>query len=161
MPHTIDPARHFLRHVLATLAYRATKTLRGAPASFAAFRLDAASPAPVEILAHMGDLLDWSLRHARGNGVWTEVPPQTWDAECARFCASLQALDDFLAGPEPIACPAERLFQGPLADALTHTGQLAMLRRHAEAPISGENYFVAEISSGRLGLEQAPPVRAF
>jgi hypothetical protein len=156
-----DPNRLFFRHQLASLAYRATKTLRGAPEHFAGFRLDAASPAPVEILAHMGDLLDWSLSMVQGREAWRQAPPQGWDEEVARFCAALAALDTHLSSDAPVACSLERLFQGPLADALTHTGQLAMLRRHAGAPITGENYFRAEIMAGRLGLEQSPPVRPF
>src|SRR2546426_11302508 len=39
--------------------------------------------------------------------------------------------------------------QGPIADALTHIGQIAM-RRLAGAPIKGESYFAAEILIGRV-----------
>ncbi len=153
--------RAFLRHVLATLAYRGGKALRDAPASFATFQAGPATRTPGEILAHVGDLLDWALSMARGEARWSAAAPRTWEQDAARFHAGLGALDAFLAGDAAIACPAERLFQGPLADALTHVGQLAMLRGMAGAPTLGENYFVADIATGRTGADQAPPVRVF
>jgi hypothetical protein len=53
------------------------------------------------------------------------------------------------------------LIQGPIADALTHVGQIAMLRRLAGCPIPGENYFAADIAPGRVGAQQAQPVQEF
>jgi hypothetical protein len=151
--------RELLRHTLATLAYRGAKTLRGAPPSFASY--DGGGRAPLSIVAHLGDLLEWSLSMADGTRKWHETEPGTWDAECGRFFAALKAFDDFLAGEQPISCELTRLFQGPVADALTHVGQLAMLRRMSGAGIGGENYFVAEIETGRVGADQAPPKRTF
>ncbi|MGD0497068.1 MAG: hypothetical protein ABSC23_01395 [Bryobacteraceae bacterium] len=150
-----------LRHALATLAYRGAKALRAAPPEFAAFRAAPVSRTPVEILAHMGDLLDWTLAMANGKFDWRESTPLPWDQETARFFAALEALDRRLAAEEPIEAPAEKLFQGPIADALTHVGQIAMLRNIAGAPMRGENYFVADIAAGRVGLEQHPPRREF
>jgi len=150
-----------LRHELATLAYRGGKAVRGAPPEFAAYRLSSTTRTPAEILAHIGDLLDWSLALAQGRRDWHDSPPLGWDQEVARFFAALEALDRRLAANEPLGCPAEKLFQGPLADALTHVGQLAMLRRLAGCPMRGENYFVAAITAGRVGSEQAAPVREF
>ena len=150
-----------LRHELATLAYRGGKAVRGAPPEFAAYRLSSTTRTPAEILAHIGDLLDWSLALAQGRHDWHDSPPLGWDQEVARFFAALEALDRRLAANEPLGCPAEKLFQGPLADALTHVGQLAMLRRLAGCPMRGENYFVAAITAGRVGPEQAAPVREF
>ncbi|HUK15340.1 MAG TPA: hypothetical protein VLW65_02955 [Bryobacteraceae bacterium] len=150
-----------LRHTLATVAYRAGKALAGAPPEFAAFRLDETSRAPVEILAHMGDLFDWALSIANGHERWHNSTPLPWGAEVARFFAALEAFDARLAQPEAPAAPAERLFQGPIADALTHVGQLAMLRRVAGCRIGGENYFVAAIALGRVGPEQAKPMVEF
>lgn len=150
-----------LRHIVATLAYRGGKTLRGAPAEFAAFRAAPGTRAPAEILAHLGDLLDWALRLADGNHEWRDSPPRPWEQDVARFFAALEALDRRLASGAPLGVAAEKLFQGPLADALTHTGQIAMLRRMAGSPVRGENYFRAEIVAGRVGAEQAPPVREF
>jgi hypothetical protein len=156
-----DPtqARSFLRHTLATLAYRAGKALRGAPAGFATFRPAEGSRSAGEILAHMGDLFDWALSMARGQEAWNNATPQAWDAEQARFFAALSAFDDYLAGGAELHISPERLFQGPIADALTHTGQIAQLRRLAGAAVRGENYSRAEIVQGRVGQEQAEPRR--
>jgi len=149
-----------LRHTLATLAYRAGKALRGAPPEFAAFRADSTSRTPAEILAHMGDLFDWALSIANGKQAWHDSVPLAWDQEVARFFAALEAFDARVA-QGPMNESLERLFQGPVADALTHTGQIAMLRRMAGCPFRGENYFVADIAAGRVGLEQAAPRREF
>ena len=161
MEPTLPATREFLRHTLATLAYRATKTLRDAPFSFAVFKADENSRTPVEILAHLGDLMDWSLTLVKGAERWHDSPPLAWDAEVARFCEALKKLDDHLAGDAHIACPVPKLFQGPIADALTHVGQMAMLRRLSGAPIKGENYYKAEIVAGNVGMDQSPPRRLF
>ena len=156
-----DPARQLLRHTVATVAYRGGKALRGAPESFALFTLGDSPRTPAKILAHMGDLFDWALSMASGQVAWHDSQPLAWDAEVARFFASLKKFDDYLASPEPLHSPAESLFQGPIADALTHIGQIAMLRRLARCPIKGENYFKAEIATGRVGFEQPAPRREF
>src|SRR5208282_6020081 len=161
MPTHSDPARQLLRHTVATVAYRGGKALRGAPQSFAAFTLSGSPRTPANILAHMGDLFDWALSMARGEPAWRNSQPLTWDAEIARFFNSLKKFDDYLASPEPLHSPADGLFQGPIADALTHVGQLAMLRRLAGCPIKGENYFKADIAAGRVGPEQSAPRREF
>jgi hypothetical protein len=150
-----------LRHTLATLAYRAGKTLRDAPPEFAGYRANPGSRTPAEILAHMGDLFDWALTLANGKQAWHSSEPLSWDQETARFFAALDAFDRRLATGAPLACPEEKLFQAPIADALTHTGQIAMLRRMAGCPIRGENYFVAKIAEGHVGAEQAAPVFEF
>jgi hypothetical protein len=147
--------RRFLRHTLATLAYRAEKPLRDAPNGFAALRPEPGTRAPGEILAHMCDLLDWALRLARGTDGWRAAPATTWEAECERFFAALEALDAYVASDAPLGRTAAALFQGPIADALTHTGQLCMLRRLAGAPVRAENYVTAEIQVGRLGPDQS------
>jgi hypothetical protein len=156
-----DPARQLLRHAVATVAYRGGKALRGAPETFATFTLGDSPRTPANILAHMGDLFDWALSMARGEAAWRDSQPLAWDAEVARFFASLKMFDDYLASAEPLHSHAEGLFQGPIADALTHIGQLAMLRRLAACPIKGENYFKAEIAAGRVGLDQSAPRREF
>jgi hypothetical protein len=154
-------SRELLRHAVATLAYRAGKALRGAPPDFATFAVSEGSRTPAQILAHMSDLFDWALSMARGAQRWTDTTPQQWDAECERFFASLAVFDAYLASDAPLSTSVERLFQGPVADALTHTGQLAMLRRIAGAPLRGENYATAEIARGRVGTEQPAPRREF
>ncbi|HEX2330032.1 MAG TPA: hypothetical protein VHN74_15000 [Candidatus Angelobacter sp.] len=158
---TVDPARAFLRHTLATLAYRAGKSLRECPESFASFSSGEKGRTPGQILAHMGDLMDWALSICRNQQVWNDSKPQAWAADVDRFFASMKALDDYLAGDEPLGDEPARIFQGAIADALTHTGQLNMLRRMAGCPVKGENYYRAEIVAGRVGPEQAAPKREF
>lgn len=156
-----DPCREFLRHVVATAAYRAAKALRDAPESFATFVYGENPRTPVRILAHIGDLFDWAFSMASGEAAWHDSQPLAWDAEVERFFATLKKFDGYLASGEPLHSPAEKLFQGPVADALTHIGQLAMLRRLAGCAIKGENFFKADIVVGRVGAEQTAPRREF
>jgi len=157
----MSDARALLRYTLATLAYRGGKTIRNAPPSFANYGAPDSSRTPAKILAHIGDLMDWALSMVEGTQKWQDSKTLPWEQECERFYAALKKLDDYLASEKPLQAPAERLFQGPIADALTHVGQLAMLRRMAGAPIKGENYFVADITVGRVGADQAAPRKAF
>ena len=152
-----DPRRALLRHTLATLAYRGGKAVRDAPAGFAAFKASPTTRTPAEILAHVGDLMDWGLSVARSKQEWHNAAPRAWDDEVARFFAAVKAFDDYLAGESPLVDSPERLFQGPVADALTHVGQLALLRRLAGGPVRGENYHKADIASGRVGPAQSAP----
>jgi hypothetical protein len=161
MGDTEGSARELLRHTVATLAYRGGKAVRDALEQVASFRLGEKTRTSVEILAHVGDLLDWALSIAKGAQRWHDSAPLPWEQEVARFFAGLERLDALLAAGEPLAVPAEKLFQGPIADALTHVGQIAMLRRLGGAPMRGENYFLAEIVVGRVGPEQASPRREF
>jgi hypothetical protein len=151
-----DPAvRLFLRHALATLAYRAAKTVRGTPAEFGAYRPDApGSRSVVEILAHMGDLMDWVLSQVRGRQAWHISDPLPWDEEIARFFKALKALDEYLASGAAIEWDPGESFQGGIADALTHTGQLAMLRHQSGFKMKGESYARADIAVGRVGIDQ-------
>jgi hypothetical protein len=149
-----------IRHCLATLVYRAAKTLRDAPPEYASFRCAPHSRTPVEILAHVGDLLDWALHLCDGKHVWHDAPPLAWEKEVERFFAAAQRLDERLASDEFRGSP-EQFFQGPIADALTHVGQLAMLRRLGGWPVRGENYFLADIVTGRVGPSQSSPRREF
>lgn len=159
---TTEGARRFLRHTVATLAYRAGKALRDAPPEFADYALGSGTRTPRAIVAHMGDLFDWALTMARGETVWRETPPRPWPETVARFFTAVAAADAYLASPAQIAPEVlEQLFQGPVADALTHTGQLALLRRRVGAPVRGENYARAEIVAGRTGITQAPARREF
>lgn len=158
---TDHSSRQLLRHTVATLAYRAGKTVRDAPDSFAAYSTGEKGRTPAHILAHMGDLFDWALSIAKGKQEWHDSTPLSWPQEAERFFKTLQAFDDYLASDAPLPVSAEKLFQGPIADALTHTGQIAILRRMAGCPMRGENYFRAEIVAGRVGQDQAAPVREF
>jgi hypothetical protein len=150
-----------LRHTLATLAYRAGKVLRDAPPNFAGFQAAPTLRTPAEIVAHMGDLFDWALALADGVPAWHDSKPLAWDEEVARFFAALEKFDRRLASGVKLAVAEEKLFQGPVADALTHTGQIALLRRMARSPVRGENYYRAEIEVGRTGTSQAAPVMEF
>jgi len=156
-----NTSRGLLRHTVATLAYRGGKALRGAPDGFAQFRVGETTRTPGQILAHVGDLLDWGLSLAKGAQKWQSSDPLEWDKGSERFFTSLQALDAYLASDAPIGCSAEKLLQAPLADALTHVGQISMLRRMAGAPVRAENYFKADIVAGRVGTEQAAPKMEF
>jgi len=154
----VEPTgRELLRHTLATLAYRAAKATRGAPPEFSGFRVAPGSRTPGEILSHMCDLLDWAGWLARGEHRWANSTPGEWSDDVSRFFAALQALENYVASDAPLLRPAEQLFQGPIADALTHVGQLNMLRRTAGSPVRGESYARAEIVRGRVGAEQAAP----
>jgi hypothetical protein len=170
---TPDPKIALLRHAVATLAYRGGKPLRGCPEGFADFRAAPGTRTPAEVLAHLGDLLEWAASQVRGKSTWRSSPPLPWEQETARFFAALAVLDGALDGAldreldgelplgAPAAFSAEKLFQGPIADAFTHVGQLALLRRLAGAPVRGENFVRADIVAGRVGAEQSPPALEF
>jgi hypothetical protein len=156
-----DPKRELLRHALATIAYRAGKAIRNAPAGFSEFHAAAGVRTPGQILAHIGDLMDWALSIALGKREWHDAKPLPWEKEADRVFGVLKKLDDYLASNEPVHASAERLLQGAIADALTHIGQIAMLRRMSGGPIKGESYYEAEITLGRVGAEQAKPKKEF
>ena len=156
-----DTKREMLRHTVATLAYRGAKAVRGALDSFAAFKASETTRTPAQILSHVGDLLDWALSIAKGVETWNNSEPLPWDKEVERFHAALKSFDDYLASDAEIDASCERLFQGPIADALTHVGQIAMLRRISGAPMKAENYSRAKIEAGRIGADQETPKREF
>jgi hypothetical protein len=156
-----DTARQLLRHSVATVAYRGAKCLRDAPPYFGSFHIGDKTRTPAQILAHLGDLFDWALSFAQGQPAWHDSTPLPWNAELDRFYATLKKFDDYLASSEPLHAPAEGLLQAPIADALTHIGQIAMLRRLAGSPVKAENYYKADIAAGRVGPEQTAPRREF
>lgn len=158
---TVPAPNAFLRHAVATLAYRAGKTIRGAPPHFADFVASPGTRTPAQILAHMGDLLDWAGSLANGAETWHTSTPLPWHEEGERFFGALVTFDRRLASDAPLGCTSEQLFAGPIADALTHSGQLGMLRRMAGSPVRGENYSVARIETGRTGADQPAPVYEF
>ncbi len=129
--------------------------MRHAPEEFATFHIGENTRTPEKILAHIGDLLDWAFALAQGIHLWHDSTPLPWDQEVERFFCALNKVDDYLASEAALEFSAEKLFQGPIADALTHVGQIAMLRRLAGAPVRGENYFKADIIAGRVGSEQS------
>ena len=156
-----DSSRELLRHTVATVAYRGGKALRGAPAEFSNFKVADGSRTPGKILSHICDLFDWALSIAKGKEVWRDTQPREWNDDVARFFASLAAFDEYIASNAPLAVPAEKLFQAPIADALTHIGQISMLRRIAGSPVRAENFSRADIAAGRVGPEQTPPKHEF
>jgi hypothetical protein len=147
--------RAFLRHTLATIAYRAAKVERDAPPAYAGFKLGKNARTPLELLAHLSDLFDWALTMAQGKEDWVQSKPGSWRKEVERFHASLLALDRFLASDAPMRVTSEQLFQGPISDSLTHIGQMALLRRQADSPVRSEVYVRADIAAGRVGEEQS------
>src|ERR1043165_8590824 len=161
MDKDVSDKRSLLRHTVATLAYRGRKAVSNAPEGFDQFRVNESTRTPGQILAHIGDLLDWGLSIASGKQTWRDSTPRAWNDEIARFFAALEAFDAYLASGDPLHETEEKLFQGPIADALTHVGQIALLRRMASGPVKGENYHQAEIVAGRVGPEQAAPRREF
>lgn len=153
--------RDFLRHTVATIAYRGGKVLRGAPDDFGAVSAGPDSRTAVQILGHIGDLFDWALGLADGEHRWTPTETDDWAGQVERFHAGLAAVDARLTDEAPLGRPARRLLQGPFADALTHIGQIAMLRRIAGAPVRGENYYKARIEAGIVGADQPDSVVEF
>ena len=156
-----DQKRELLRHTVATLAYRGAKATRDCGENFGDFSCGPSSRTPLQILAHIGDLLEWGLSIAKGEQIWRNSNGESWTKEVARFHSCLEDFDKFLASEAELKAPVERLFQGPIADALTHVGQIAMMRRLAEQPMRGENYYVAEITSGITGPQQPRPKQEF
>jgi hypothetical protein len=155
----MDEKRDLLRHAVATVAYRSTRVISDAPEEFGS--LEGYGRPPVKILAHMGDLFDWALGMAKGDESWNKSKALPWNEERQRFFASLAAFDAYLASSAPIHVELERLMQGPVADSLTHVGQLAMLRRLGGSPVQRENFYAASVQKGRVNEDQAPPEKPF
>jgi len=136
--------------MVATVAFRGGIAVSDAPEDFGAFRVAESTRTPGEILAHIGDLLDGSLHLLKGELVYLTSAPLPWDAEVRRFFGAVKKLDSFLASDAPLHCPVEKLVQGPIGDALTHVGQIVMLRRLAGKPVRVASYFEAEIVPGEV-----------
>jgi hypothetical protein len=158
---TSDAARVTLRQMAATLAYRAAKVLRDAPPEFGTTSFGDTTRQPVKIVAHMGDLMTWGTSIARGGHEWKPGGGDNWNVEVERFFRGLAALDAELAADGEFAGDINKLIQGPLADALTHVGQLAMLRGMMGKPVRPESYARAVITAGRVGLDQEAPKAEF
>ncbi len=157
---TTDPARVTLRQMAATLAYRAAKVLRDAPEGFGTQSFGDATRQPVKIVAHMADLMTWGVSMAGGGKEWAPAGAKDWQTEVDRFFAGLAAFDAALDADD-FKGSIDKLIQGPLADALTHVGQLAMLRGMAGNPVRPESYARAVITAGRVGLDQEAPRAEF
>jgi len=154
------PPTHLVRHQLAALAYRFQKALRGAPPAFAGFDAGAGVRPPVAIVHHMNGVLGYLREVLAGEhaGVRHRHPQLGLDGEVAAFHSMLGRLDSLLASRPDL--PLERLergLQGPISDAMTHVGQLAMLRRLAGSPVQAEDFYLADVRVGRVGADQPPP----
>jgi hypothetical protein len=147
---TLNLKRELLRHLVATLAFRGGIAVTEAPENFAEFRAGETTRSAGEILAHVGDLVQGSCFLMKGEFVYLQSPPQSWAEDVRRFFAVIEEFDSFLASGAPLAQPVEKILQGPVADALTHVGQIVMLRRLAGRPIEAESYFTAEIKAGEV-----------
>ncbi|HEX2204456.1 MAG TPA: hypothetical protein VHG91_14190 [Longimicrobium sp.] len=151
-------AHPLLRHLLATAAYRTQKALRGAPPGFGDFQAAAGARTPRELVHHMSTVLAWAVAALRGEAPAPPEPATDLGSEVERFHVTLQRLADLFQGGLPKRDDtAARLLQGPLADVLTHVGQLALLRRLAGAPVPGESFFAAEIDAENVGPDQPLP----
>jgi hypothetical protein len=148
---TLDLKRELLRHLVATLAFRGGIAVADAPENFSEFRAGESARSAGETLAHLGDLIQGSLCLMKGEFVYLQSPPQSWAEDMKRFFAAVEEFDSYLASGAPLAHPIEKIVQGPIADALTHVGQIVMLRRLAGKPIRAESYFTAEIVAGEVG----------
>jgi len=155
----METKRKLLNHFLAALAYRTQKALRDAPEDFGSFRAHEGVRTPAELVRHMTSVLGYARTHFVGGRYWPE-PLETLDEEIERFHEMLGMLAQHLRNGDAFleGMSEERLLQGPFSDAMTHAGQLALLRRLAGAPVPPENFIVAEIASDRLGPNQAKPV---
>ena len=146
-----------LRHFLAALAYRTQKALRGAPESFAEFRVAPRTRTPHELVHHMDSVLGYARTFFIG-GEYRPARQDTFETQVRFFHAMLESLARHLESDAPLVGTTwERMLQGPFADAMTHAGQLAMLRRLAGSPVPPENFIEAEISTDNLGPDQPPP----
>jgi hypothetical protein len=154
-----EEARNLLRHFLAALAYRTQKALRDAPAEFGEFDAGNDVRTPKELVRHMTSVIGYARTYFRG-GEYRPEPLPTLQDEAVRFHEMLRSLSSHIAKGERLSKPttAEQLLQGPLSDAMTHAGQLAMLRRLAGVPVPPENFIIADINPDRLGVDQSRPV---
>jgi signal transduction histidine kinase len=157
----VDRDRELLRHFLAAIAYRTQKALRGAPERFPSFAAGHQVRTPVEILRHMTSLLGYVRTFFLGGTYPVKPDPlPTFREEMERFHEMVEAVGDLLDSARPLRdISTEQLLQGPFADVMTHVGQLALLRRLADAPVAPENFIYADIQGDRLGPEQPMPAR--
>jgi hypothetical protein len=155
----MDEKRQLLRHFLAALAYRTQKALRGAPDSFHSFRPAPMVRTPLELVRHMESVLGYARTFFVGGGYSQEPLPDFW-AEVIRFHATVEDLSRHLESGTPLTgVTPEQLLQGPLSDAMTHAGQLALLRSLAGSPVPPENFVYAHVRPDNLGPNQSPPAR--
>ena len=158
MASELSEKRQMLRHFLGALAYRTQKALRGAPEDFAAFNAGSGVRTPMELVRHMASVLGYARTFFVGGSYWPE-PLKTFEGEIKRFHKNLADLRDHLDNATPlIDTTEERMLQGPFSDAMTHAGQLAMLRRLHGKPVPSENFILADVSAENVSADQPEPV---
>ena len=156
----MDRDRELLRHFLAAIAYRTQKALRGAPQHYPAFSAGNRIRTPAELIRHMTALMGYVRTFFQGGSYPTKPDPlPTFQEEVERFHETIEAVGTLLASDAQCPLSTEQLLQGPFADAMTHVGQLAMLRRLADSPVAPENFIYADIRADRLHADQPPPAR--
>jgi hypothetical protein len=155
----MESKRELLQHFLAALAYRTQKALRGSSENFPSFRAGAKVRTPHELVSHMNSVLGYATTFFLG-GSYRVPQLADFGKEVERFHSTLTSLSELVAKESDwVEISPEQLLQGPLSDAMTHAGQLAMLRRLAADPIPPENFIFAEIDAGNLSPEQPQPAR--
>jgi hypothetical protein len=154
----MDEKRAMLIHFLAAIAYRAQKALRGCPDEFGCFDVGHKVRTPAELVRHITSVLGYARTFFIG-GSYRPEPLPTFSDEIGRMHQMIEDLARNIDSGAPFlnGLTEERLLQGPLADAMTHVGQLAMLRRIAGVPVPPENFIVADIDPHRLGMDQPDP----
>jgi hypothetical protein len=156
----VDRDRELLRHFLAAIAYRTQKALRDAPEHYPVFSAGNRVRTPVELIRHMTSLMGYVTTFFVGGTYPVKPEPlPSFQEEVKRFHDLLGAVGELLASGQKCALTTEQLLQGPFADTMTHVGQLAMLRRLADAPVAPENFIHADIRADRLDADQPPPNR--
>ena len=154
----MDRDRELLRHFLAAIAYRTQKALRDAPAHYATFSAGHRARTPTELIRHMTSLMGYVRTFFEG-GTYKPDPLPAFAQEVERFHGMIEQVGELLASGAKCSITTEQLLQGPFADAMTHVGQLAMLRRLADTPIAPENFIHADIRADRLHADQPRPAR--
>ena len=153
----MDIQRETVRHFLAALAYRTQKALRNCDENFQNFTTGNGTRTPTELIRHMASVIGYARTFFIG-GVYKAEPLNDFSQEIERFHENVRDLSAHLAaGTELQEISLTQLLQGPISDAMTHAGQLAMLRRLAGSPVPSENFIFAEISPDRLGSNQPLP----
>jgi hypothetical protein len=154
----MDEKRQMLRHFLGALAYRTQKALRGAPNDFGEFGAGGGVRTPMELVRHMTSVLGYARTFFIG-GSYRPEPLPTFRDEIERFHAMLGDLRDLIDAQTPLVdITEEQMLQGPFSDAMTHAGQLAMLRRLYGEPVRSENFIFANVSADNVSAEQPEPI---
>lgn len=153
----MNEQRKMLRHYLAAIAYRIQKAVRDCPTGFGKFRAAQGVRTPRELVRHMTSVLGYARTFFIG-GSYRAEPLPTLDDEVVRLHGMLESLSEHIVGGTFDRVSPEQLLQGPLSDAMTHAGQIAMLRRLACSPVPPENFVVADISADNVGPDQPDPV---